>query len=119
MNNNPLNIPPKPQAGMQDNVNAPKHYQSPNPIIVLQKDLESGKSEKVAFHIQALDVIKAWGLTKDAYLFNVIKYVLRSGKKGDDKQYLEDLAKSRFYLNEKIKELAEELGVPVPQSHNH
>lgn len=105
---NSLNIPPKPTAtDLVDNVNRPKHYQSPKPIEVEIDFMDKVKKFKV--HIQALDVIKAWGLTKDAYLFNVIKYILRSGKKGDEAQYLEDLKKARFYLDEKIAEMEEEL----------
>lgn len=109
-----LNIPPKPTASdIVDNVNRPKHYQSPNPIeveLIIKGGDNPGKAKfKVHIHIQALDVIKAWGLQKDGYLFNVVKYVLRSGKKGDEAQYLEDLKKARFYLNEKIAEMEEEL----------
>ena len=51
---------------------------------------------------EVIKVAEAWGLDKDAYLFNVIKYVGRAGKKGDT---LEDLKKSRFYLDRRIKQL--------------
>jgi len=40
----------------------------------------------------------------DAYLFNVVKYVARAGKKDDTKE-LEDLKKAAFYLDRKIKNL--------------
>jgi hypothetical protein len=43
-------------------------------------------------------------LDKDAYLFNVVKYVARAGKKNPDKE-LEDLKKASFYLNRKIQNL--------------
>ena len=36
------------------------------------------------------------------HLGNVVKYVLRAGKKGDA---LEDLKKAQFYLNRKIKRM--------------
>lgn len=53
---------------------------------------------------EVIKVCEAWGLDKDAYLFNVVKYVARSGKK-DPKKELEDLKKASFYLNCKIKNL--------------
>ena len=47
---------------------------------------------------------EAWGLDYDAYLFNVVKYVARAGKKDGTKE-LEDLKKAAFYLDRKIKNL--------------
>lgn len=49
---------------------------------------------------EVIKVAEAWGLDKDAYLFNVLKYVARAGKKG---AVLEDLKKGAFYLNRKVK----------------
>jgi hypothetical protein len=49
-------------------------------------------------------VSEAWGLDKDAYLFNVVKYVARAGKKDKSKE-IEDLKKAAFYLDRKIKNL--------------
>jgi hypothetical protein len=46
---------------------------------------------------EAIKVVEAWEL--DFYLGNVIKYVSRAGKKGDE---LEDLKKARWYLDRKI-----------------
>lgn len=51
---------------------------------------------------EVIKVLRAWGLHKDAYLFNVVKYVARAGRKGDA---VTDLKKARFYLDEAIKEL--------------
>ena len=53
---------------------------------------------------EVIKVCEAWGLDKDAYLFNVVKYVARAGKKDVTKE-LEDLKKAAFYLNRKIKNL--------------
>lgn len=53
---------------------------------------------------EVIKVCEAWGLEYDAYLFNVVKYVARAGKKDDTKE-LEDLKKAAFYLNRKIKNL--------------
>lgn len=50
---------------------------------------------------EVIKVAEAWGLDKDAYLFNVLKYIGRPGK-GD---YLEDLKKAQFYLARKIARL--------------
>lgn len=53
---------------------------------------------------EVIKVCEAWGLDKDAYLFNVVKYVARAGKK-DEKTELEDLKKALFYLQRRIDNL--------------
>jgi hypothetical protein len=53
---------------------------------------------------EVIKVCEAWGLDKDAYIFNVVKYVARAGKKDQAKE-LEDLKKAAFYLDRKIKNL--------------
>lgn len=53
---------------------------------------------------EVIKVCEAWELDKDAYLFNVVKYVARAGKK-DISTEIEDLKKAAFYLNRKIKNL--------------
>lgn len=53
---------------------------------------------------EVIKVCEAWDLDKDAYLFNVVKYVARAGKKDVSKE-LEDLKKAAFYLDRKIKNL--------------
>jgi hypothetical protein len=53
---------------------------------------------------EVIKVCEAWGLDKDAYLFNVVKYVARAGKKDPQKE-LEDLKKAIFYLNRKVENL--------------
>jgi len=53
---------------------------------------------------EVIKVCEAWGLDKDAYLFNVAKYIARAGKKDPQKE-LEDLKKAAFYLNRKIYNL--------------
>lgn len=58
---------------------------------------------------EVIKVAEAWGLDKDAYLFNVLKYVARAGKKGSK---LEDLKKGSFYINRRIK-VEEESSVPA------
>lgn len=62
---------------MSDPVNAPDHYR--------------------AGGIEAIEVIEAFGL--GFHLGNVVKYVLRAGRKGDR---LEDLKKARWYLDRAI-----------------
>ena len=76
--------PPPPQKEM---VNNPAHY--------------GGKDNTY----EVIKVCEAWGLDKDAYLFNVVKYVARAGKKDVAKE-LEDLKKAAFYLNRKIENLS-------------
>mgnify|MGYP004660204211 CR=1 FL=1 len=63
-----------------DSVTNPKHY------------TEGRKYEPI-------DVAEDWGLDKDAYLFNALKYISRAGRKRDA---LEDLKKARFYLDKMI-----------------
>lgn len=49
---------------------------------------------------EAIKVIDAWKL--DFALGNVVKYISRAGKKGNE---LEDLKKAAWYLNHKIESL--------------
>jgi len=67
-------------------VNHPKHY---------------GGEDSV---YEVVKVAEAWGLDMDAYLFNVVKYVARAGKKDTDKE-LQDLKKALWYLERKIQNL--------------
>ncbi len=53
---------------------------------------------------EVIKVCEAWELDNDAYLFNVVKYIARAGKKDVEKE-LEDLKKASFYLDRKIKNL--------------
>jgi len=53
---------------------------------------------------EVFNVLEAWGLDKDFYLGNVIKYVARAGKKNKSKE-LEDLEKAEVYLQRRIAEL--------------
>jgi hypothetical protein len=53
---------------------------------------------------EVVKVCENWDLDKDAYLFNVVKYVARAGKKNPEKE-LEDLTKALWYLNRKIENL--------------
>lgn len=53
---------------------------------------------------EVIKVCEAWELDKDAYLFNVVKYVARAGKKDKNKE-LEDLKKALFYLERKVQNL--------------
>lgn len=55
---------------------------------------------------EVIKVCEAWDLHKDAYIFNVVKYVSRSGKKDAQKE-IEDLEKAEFYLRRKILMLKE------------
>jgi hypothetical protein len=52
---------------------------------------------------EVIKVCEAWGLDKDAYLFNVIKYIARSNKK--HKKPYDDLCKALYYLERKIKNI--------------
>ena len=73
-------------SNIKDMVNGPQHY--------------GGKDNPY----EVIKVCEAWGLDKDAYLFNVVKYVARAGKKDPQKE-LEDLKKAVFYLQRKVENL--------------
>lgn len=62
-----------------DIINSPAHY-------------------KAANGMESIDVIEVFGL--GFRLGNVVKYILRAGKKGDR---LEDLKKARWYLDREIQ----------------
>jgi hypothetical protein len=62
---------------------------------------------------EVIKVAEAWELDKDAYLFNVLKYIGRAGKKSKA-TLLEDLKKALWYLQRKIARLEEQLS----QSNN-
>ena len=53
---------------------------------------------------EVIKVCEAWGLDKDAYLFNVVKYVARAGKK-DSENIVQDLKKAIWYLDRRIQNL--------------
>ena len=74
---------------MGDMVNHPSHYGGENNVY------------------EVIKVCEAWELDKDAYLFNVVKYVARAGKKDINKE-IEDLKKAAFYLDRRIKLLLED-----------
>ena len=73
----------------KETVNHPKHY--------------GGKDDLY----EVVKVAEAWGLDKDAYLFNVLKYIGRSGKK-DDNPPVQDLKKAMWYLDRRIKNMEKE-----------
>lgn len=53
---------------------------------------------------EVIKVCEVWELDKDAYLFNVVKYVARAGKKNKETE-LEDLKKALFYLQRRIESI--------------
>jgi hypothetical protein len=53
---------------------------------------------------EVFNVLEAWGLDKDFYLGNVIKYLARAGKKSRTTEK-EDLQKALVYLQRRIDSL--------------
>jgi len=51
---------------------------------------------------EAIKVIDAWGLDKDFYLGNAVKYLSRAGKKDN---VVQDLKKAIWYIEKKIEKL--------------
>lgn len=76
-------VPSATPAAPVDPVNSPPHYRT-----------EAG--------LEAIDVIEAFGLGFE--LANAVKYLLRAGRKGVDKEE-EDLAKAIWYVNRRVRNL--------------
>jgi Protein of unknwon function (DUF3310) len=71
--------------------------------IAIEHDAVNHPSHYVgAGGLEPIDAIESWGL--DFYLGNVLKYIVRAGKKNKDKE-VEDLEKAKFYLQRKIDRL--------------
>jgi len=66
-----------------------------------QPDLVNHPPHYTAGGIDFIDFAEAKGLTENAYLFNVVKYVVRAGKKADVDP-VQDLEKAEFYLKREI-----------------
>jgi len=76
-----------------------------NPFKYKNEELYNAYVKKTeASSYEVFNVINAWGLDKDFYLGNVIKYLARAGKKDAAKE-LEDLEKAEVYLKRRIAEL--------------
>jgi len=56
---------------------------------------------------EVVKIAEATGLDRDAYLFNVLKYIVRSGKKNDNPP-IQDLKKAVWYLNRRIQTMESE-----------
>lgn len=76
-------LPVGPNRTEREMVNHPAHY--------------GGDTEH-----EAIRCLKAWGLESDALLWNAVKYIAGSAKKG---RQLEDLEKASFYLSRRIEAL--------------
>ena len=68
-----------------------------DPFCKIDRDLVNHPPHYQGKGIESIDVIEAFGL--GFHLGNVIKYVLRSSRKGG----LEDLKKARWYLDREIQ----------------
>lgn len=76
--------------------NRPKHRMQ-----ATETDLVNRPPHYTKGGIDFLDYAEAKGLTENAYLFNVVKYISRAGKKlGVDP--VQDLEKAEFYLKREI-----------------
>ena len=80
----------------EDMVNSPKHYTFGT--------------------IEVIDVIEDWGLDKEFYLANVIKYIARAKHKGDE---LESYKKAQWYLSRKIERMELKIAAVDDNSNGH
>lgn len=76
----------------------------PKPVILPNSALRPNHYGGENSTYEVFNVLEAWGLDKDFYLGNVIKYIARAGKKDVTKE-LEDLEKAEVYLKRRIAEL--------------
>lgn len=75
-------------------------------VIVLNEETSDPVNQPAHYNnngIETIDVIEAWGLDKDYYLGNAVKYISRAGKKNPGK-FKEDIEKAIWYLKRRIHE---------------
>lgn len=94
---------------------SPTHFSNMDQVEVLAEHLkEHAEREDAAYNhpshyggednpYEAIKVIEAWEL--DFCLGNTVKYISRAGKKDADKE-IEDLKKTRWYLDRRIQQLS-------------
>ena len=95
-------MPAKPKIRKEDLLPNFKHTPLPPTNEMVNNPAHYGGKDNT---YEVIKVCEAWGLDKDAYLFNVVKYVARAGKKDAAKE-LEDLKKAIFYLERRVKLLS-------------
>ncbi len=88
---------------LEAEVESPAHYCTSTGLFVFD-DHDEARGAEVA------DVLEAYGLSDDAHLWNVGKYVLRAGSKvgaheSKEVATLRDLKKAAWYLRRKIERL--------------
>lgn len=93
-----------------DPVNQPSHYMSPSPLAVVYLDQKTGE-----YYTDAISVIKAWKLQYKFYLGNLLKYLLRAGRK-EDNSYIQELGKMGYYLQEEADDVKAQLALESPAS---
>lgn len=79
---------PKSSKEINQEIDRPSHYGS-----------KSGQD--------VIDVAEDFGIIENAYKFNMLKYLLRGGKKKDNSE-LQDMKKIQVYLNRYIEKLETE-----------
>lgn len=93
-----------------DPVNNPSHYMSPVPLAVVYLDEKTGE-----YYTDAISVIKAWKFQYKAYIFNMLKYLLRAGRK-EDNDYVQEMGKVGYYLNEELEDVKAQLAADTAVS---
>lgn len=79
-----------------------EYFKKAMDVVEKKSDLVNKPPHYTVGGIDFLDYAEAKGLTDNAYLFNVVKYVTRAGKKlGVDP--VQDLEKAEFYLKREIE----------------
>ncbi len=68
----------------------------------VESPVDSPRHYTFGRNIEPLDVIEDWGLDKDHYLANVIKYIARYGRKDNGGDAKLCLRKASFYLQRRI-----------------
>jgi len=71
-------------------------------LVVTEKESINGPDHYKSTRFEVIDIIEEFDLGFN--LGNLIKYVLRAGKK-DPSKHLEDLLKAQYYLNREINNI--------------
>lgn len=84
----------------QDPEDCTKHSHVPDGEMVDHPNHYGGEDNPY----EVIKVLEAWGLVSNAYVFNVVKYLARAGKKHGNSE-LQDAKKALWYLERYVDRL--------------
>ena len=92
---------------------ATKKFVAKNDVLVNVTDMIKKNTDRPPHYgsksgQDVIDVAEDFGIIDNAYKFNMLKYLLRGGKKVDNSE-LQDMTKIRVYLDRYIEKLQSEI----------